>query len=316
MALLAEYALTPGVFDVAAYTSEEACGAHLQTLKDVLLHEGLVRNLRSGEWAKTFDDSSRQWHRRGKELLKTLLAQQRVVLADAARPTAPQTDADWCDEAMKSHDASCPKRPLAGVIATDATAVPHARSGIVSSVSKLSSAPWWASRSCSLRLKRTFEDYKAALDPVLQHANSLIFVDPFIDPEDHHQYGDLMKLLEGLRDRAVKPLVEIHRAAWYDGGNDKRAQVNKVVAALTPGITEVAETAGLAVDVFLWNDIHDRFLITNLIGISLPYGFGTTKKSDEHTFWTRLGRKDRDAVEKHFDPACRTPCHRFSVKGT
>lgn len=71
MALLAEYALTPGVFDVTAYTSEEVCGLHLQALKDVLLHEGLVRNLRSGEWAKTFDDSSRSWHQRGKELLKS-----------------------------------------------------------------------------------------------------------------------------------------------------------------------------------------------------------------------------------------------------
>ena len=50
MALLAEYALTPGVFDVTAYTSEEVYGLHLQALKDVLLHEGLVRNLRSGEW--------------------------------------------------------------------------------------------------------------------------------------------------------------------------------------------------------------------------------------------------------------------------
>lgn len=26
------------------------------------------------------------------------------------------------------------------------------------------------------------------------------------------------------------------------------------------------------------NDIHDRYLITDLIGISLPYGFGTTVK--------------------------------------
>ena len=42
MALLAEYALTPGVFDVTAYSSEEVCGLHLQTLKDVLLHEGCV----------------------------------------------------------------------------------------------------------------------------------------------------------------------------------------------------------------------------------------------------------------------------------
>lgn len=312
MALLAEYALTPDVFDVAAYSSEEVCGLHLQALKDVLLHEGLVRNLRAGEWAKTFDDSSRPWHQRGKELLKKLRTQQRLVLAAPAVVAVPQNDAEWCDEALASHST----HPLAGVIATDATAAPYARNTIVSSVSKLSSAPWWASRSPSLRLGRTLVEYEVALAPVLRHANSLIFVDPFIDPTDHHQYSDLMKLLASLQVRTVKPLVEIHRAAWYSGGNDKRPQVSDVVAALTPEITKAAKTAGLTVDVFLWDDIHDRFLITDLIGISLPYGFGTTKKLNEQTTWTRLGRDDRDAVQRDFDPARRAPRHRFTVKGT
>jgi hypothetical protein len=312
MALLAEYALTPGVFDVTAYTSEDVCGLHLQALKEVLLHEGLVRNLRAGEWAKTFDNSSRSWHQRGKELLKKLRTQQRIVLADAAAATTPQTDADWCVEALASHSAL----PLAGVIAADATAAPHARNAIVSSVSKLSSAPWWASRSPSLRLRRTFVDYEAALAPVLRHANSLIFVDPFIDPTDHYQYGDLMKLLAGLRTRSVKPLVEIHRAAWHGGSNDKRPRVSDVVAALTPAITTAAKTAGLSVDVFLWDDIHDRYLITDLIGIGLPYGFGTTTRPNAQTTWHRLGRSDRDSVQREFDPAHRQPRYRYTVKGT
>lgn len=312
MVLLGEYALTPGVFEATAYSSEEVCGLHLQALKDVLLHEGLVRNLRAGEWVKAFDDSSRPWHQRGKELLKKLRTQKRIVLADAAVATAPQTDADWCAEAIASHAA----RPLAGVIATDATAVPHAHNPIVSSVSKLSSATWWASRSPSLRLGRTRVDYETALAPVLRHANSLIFIDPFIDPTDHHQYRDLMALLAGLRTRSVKPLVEIHRAAWYGGGNDKRPQVNEVVEALTPAITTTARAAGLSVDVFLWDDIHDRYLITDLIGISLPYGFGTTRASNAQTTWTRLGRDDRDAVQRDFEPARRAPRHRFTVKGT
>lgn len=312
MALLAEYALTPGVFDVSAYNSEEVCGLHLQALKEVLLHEGLVRNLRAGEWAKTFDNSSRPWHQRGKELLKKLRTQQRIVAADPAAPATPQTDAEWCAEALASHSA----RPLAGVIATDATAVPHSSNVIVSAVSKLSSARWWASRSPSLRLGRTLVDYQTALAPVLRHANSLMFVDPFIDPTDHHQYGDLMKLLVALRTRSVKPLVEIHRAAWYSGGNDKRPRVSDVVAALTPAITQAAKTAGLAVDVFLWDEIHDRYLITDLIGISLPYGFGTTRAPNAQTTWTRLGRDDRDAVQRDFDSARRAPRHRFTLKGT
>jgi len=312
MALLAEYAITPDVFASTAYSSEEVCGLHLQALKDVLLHEGLVRNLRSGDWARTFDDSSRPWHQRGKELLKKLRAQHRTVFADATRSTPPQTDAEWCLEALASHAS----RPLAGVIATEATALPHAGDVTVSSVNRLASAPWWVARSPSLRLGRTLKDYQTALAPVLRHANSLIFIDPFIDPSDHHQYGDLMKILASLQFRSVKPLIEIHRAAWYGGGNDKRAQVPEVVAALQPSIQAVAKSAGISVEVFLWDDFHDRYLITDLIGINLPHGFGTTKAPDARTTWTRLGRDDRHSVQREFDPAHRQPRHRFKVGGS
>jgi hypothetical protein len=312
MSLLAEYALTPDVFDSTAYSSEEVCGLHLQALRDVLLHEGLVRNLRSGDWARTFDDSSRPWHQRGKELLKKLFTQHRIVLADATRPTPPQTDAEWCLEALGSHAS----HRLAGVIATEATAAPHAGNVAVCSVNRLASAPWWTARSPSLRLGRTLAEYQTALASVLRHANSLVFIDPFIDPTDHHQYGDLFKILASLKARSVKPLIEIHRGAWYGSGQDKRPQVKDVVAALQPFIQAVAKSASISVEVFLWHDIHDRYLITDLIGLSLPYGFGTTKAPNAQTTWTRLGRDDRDAVQREFDPAHRQPCHRFTVGGT
>lgn len=312
MVLLAEYALTPDVFDTTSYNSEEVCGLQLQTLKGVLLNEGLVRNLRGGDWARAFDDSSRPWHQRGKELLKKLRTQNRIVSANASLPTPPKTDADWCLEALGSHKSY----PLAGVITTDATAAPHKGNTTVSSVNRLANASWWTSRSPSLRLGRTLAEYEVTLEPVLRHANSLIFIDPFIDPTNHHQYGDLLKLLAKLQTRSVKPLVELHRAASYGGGSDKRSQVNAVVAEFQPPIRALAKSAGISVEVLLWDDMHDRYLITDIIGISLPYGFGTTKAPKAQTTWTRLGRDDRDSVQREFDPAHRQPIHRFTVGGT
>lgn len=311
MALLAEYALTPDVFDLTAYSSEEVCGVHLQLLKEVLLHEGLVRDLRNGDWAKVFEDPVRPLHQKAKELLKKLRTQHRTVLVEATQPKPPQTDAEWCLEALGSHAS----RPLAGVIATDATAALHPGNAMVSSVSNLANAPWWAARSPSLRLGRTLADYNAALASVLSHANSLIFIDPFIDPTDHHQYGDLMRILTNLQARSVKPLIEIHRVAWYGDSQDKRPRVKEVVAALQPSLQSIAKRAGVSVEVFLWDDFHDRYLITDLIGISLPYGFGTTRAPDARTTWTRLGRNDRDSVQRDYDPAHRLPCHRFIVRG-
>ena len=89
MALLTEYAVTPDVFDPTSYVPEEICGVHLQTLKEVLLSEGLVRDLRNGEWARLFVSNDRPWHLRGKELLRKLMNQRRLVACPAAGATAP-----------------------------------------------------------------------------------------------------------------------------------------------------------------------------------------------------------------------------------
>ena len=50
MPLLADYAITPDVFDTTSYSSEEVCGERLSEIRRVLMNEGLVRDLRAGEW--------------------------------------------------------------------------------------------------------------------------------------------------------------------------------------------------------------------------------------------------------------------------
>lgn len=309
MALLSEYAITPDVFDVGSYSSEEVYGLHLQVLKEVMLQEGLVRNLRDGAWFKTFSDANRTWHLRGKELLRKLHDQGRLVTAPAARAQAPFSDSDWCTEALAAHATD----PVRGIVVTDAIAAGFSGKPVVSSVNKLATATWWSSRSSSLRVRRTLAEYQAALSLPLRHANSLMLIDPHIDPTDRHQYGDLMRILQTLRARQPKPKVEIHRAAWYDGGNDKRAQITVVEAALKPGLASVAAHTGAGFEVFLWDAIHDRYLISDLVGISLPHGFATTTDPTAFTTWTRLGRNDRDAVQREFDPATRQPRHRFTI---
>lgn len=307
MTLLAEYALTPDVFDTTSYSNDEVCGLHLQILKDALLHEGLVRNLSNGAWAKIFANSARPWHRHGKELLKKLQTQNRTVLADPIQPTPPQTDAEWCQEALASHASY----PLAGIIATQTIANHHQTNAIVRPVNSLTQTPWWIARSPSTRLNRTLTDYNLALTTVLQYANSFMFIDPFIDPTDH-QYGDLMKIIENLGKRTPKPLIEIHRASWYPG-NDKRPRINDIVNTISPCIEAIAKRSNLSIKIFLWDEIHDRYLITNLIGINLPHGFGTTRAPNTlKTTWTRLSRTDRDSIQRDFDTA-RQPCYKFTV---
>ena len=65
MPLVADYAITPDVFDVTSYSTADECAARLESIREAMLTEGLVRDLRDGEWRALFSSDERYWHRRG-----------------------------------------------------------------------------------------------------------------------------------------------------------------------------------------------------------------------------------------------------------
>jgi hypothetical protein len=69
-------------------------------------------------------------------------------------------------------------------------------------------------------------------------------------------------------------------------------------------------------EVFLWDDFHDRYLISDLVGILAPYGFDTTRAPNAITTWSRLGREQRDDVQRELDRATGRPTlkHHFTIK--
>src|SRR4030042_856361 len=299
MALLVEYALTPDVFDCTSYNSDEVCGLHLQIIKDALLQEGLVRSLRNGNWAHLFSDSDRPWHPRSKELLKKLAVQNRLVTHPPACPEEPSTDAEWCDEALASHEIT----PLNGIIVTDCIAGLYRSHTLVAPIHRLTAAPWWTQRSPSTRLRRTVTDYKTELFHVLKHSNSIMLLDPHIDPS-RRQYRSFIQLVQAAGNRTPVPRIEIHRVCYY--GSGRSCQIlnsSDIEENFRRELSEQLQASNLVMEVFVWDDFHDRYLISNLVGISLPNGFDTPDTSNAWSTWTRLGRKDRDDIQREFDPA-------------
>lgn len=298
MPLLAEYGLVPDVFDTACYTSADLCEAHLQHLKEVMLDEGMVGNFRAGDWLRRFNNRQRPWHKRGQELLKKLATQNRLRLRPACLPNSPANDVDWCKEAVASHGAIS----LQGIVATDSTCGQIEAQPLVVPITRLSSAAWWTPRSSSVRLNRTLAAYRQHLGLVLTCSNSVMFIDPHLDPSQS-RYRDFLGLLQVMAGRAPAPLIEIHRVCYFDA-RDKRNQHNEAGwrGSFASWVAPL-RAAGLAVEVFIWDDFHDRYLISDLVGVSIPNGFDTTTDPSSSTTWTRLGRADRDDVQREFDPA-------------
>ncbi len=311
MALLAEYGLIPDVFDTTCYSTADLADAHLQHLKEILLCEGVVRNFRDGAWLKEFEGETRPWHKRGRELLKKLVTQNRLQLDRPHLATAPTTDIEWCDEAIASHRT----RALGGIISTQSTSEQFSKEPLVAPITKLSSAAWWANRSPSVRLGRNLSDYKRHLEPVLGCANSIMLIDAHCDPSIQ-RYADISPLICYVAGRNPQPVIEIHRVCYV--GSGARREI------VTPGTWEdrfnqamgpQLAAAGLRVEVFIWDEFHDRYVISDLVGIALLNGLDTTTAPDARTTWSRLGRVDRDDIQREFDPAAKRHQlrHRFTI---
>ena len=70
---------------------------------------------------------------------------------------------------------------------------------------------------------------------------------------------------------------------------------------------------GLIAEVFIWSDFHDRFMISDVIGINASAGFDVTNRPNDFATWSRLGRRDKDDVQRRFDPAANQPKWRFMI---
>jgi hypothetical protein len=309
--MITECALVPDIFDGASYGSPELCDVYLSNLKEYLLQEALVRDLCEGEWS-AYIGKNAGWHPRAQELMKKLVSQKRLHLSASATKTVPSNCSEWCREALASHKTD----PLVGIIASSVVAHEFRHETAVASIEKLSSASWWQARSPSLRLHRTTDDYLQHLQLVLSHANSLMFIDPHLDPT-RRGYREFVRLLQATRRPKGEPLIEIHRVCYVGSGPHRQVvEVKEWEKRFRESLAVPLTAAGLGVEVFIWDDFHDRYLITDIVGINMPNGFDVEKSSTENmTTWTRLGRRDRDDIQREFDPAAKRHDlkHRFKV---
>jgi hypothetical protein len=311
MALLCEYAVTHDVFDASSYSHEEVGTARLEYLKYVFLQEALLRNLRAGEWLSVFRNNDRPWHRRGMELLKKMVKQNRLRLAEKALPTVPTNDVDWCREALASHGIS----PMTGVISTAQVVNGVGPNPILGRIDRLGSFPCWTGRSPSVRLARCHGNYEDQLRLIMKCANSVMLIDPHLDPTQR-RYGDVLPLLLLARGRRPVPLIEIHRVVYVGSGRNRQL-INSVEweNRFRDAWGNDLSAAGLQIEVFIWDDHHDRYLITDLIGVEMGNGYDTTTNPNDITTWSRISRKDRDDIQREFDPACNRHVlrHHFTV---
>jgi hypothetical protein len=137
---------------------------------------------------------------------------------------------------------------------------------------------------------------------MLRQARSVMFIDAHLNPS-HKDYQEIPRLLQCAAHRNPAPTIEIHRVI-YVGSDTRRILIKPADLEhdFRSSMTTSLRAGGLSVKVFIWDDFHDRHIISDLAGIHLGNGLKTTT-SPAKTTWTRLGRDVRDEIQREFDQA-------------
>lgn len=296
--MLSEFILSPAIFRAASYQSTAMADVCFRPLGKAILDDCIVRDLGLGEWRKQLSEQRETLHEKGKELLKKLDKQGRLSRFPLAGTSMPDTDLDWEAEGLNSHE----HQRIDGLIfSSDSKKIRHANNKLVTCPELLPNAPIWESRTCSKRVKRSRESYGELLNPLLRHATSIMLIDPHLDPSQD-RYRDLFDLLtsETVRNRKIKPQIEVHRICWSGNSKEKRSKAKDIEKIFRDNWEAELRRLGLAIDVYLWEDFHDRFFLTNLLGLSWSNGFDTTTDSSATVTVTKISRLDLYEVQEEF----------------
>jgi len=294
--MLSQFAIIPGSFNPALASSLNALDLGIGCLNDLCRAEGLFLDLRFGKWSSALEDVNTK----GKVFLKFAKNQHRIIQAPPQLPAEPEDDESWLWEAQAYHK----KKPCRAIIAPNELAKQYASEQVVTGLEKLNQTEWWAERSASLTIKRRTQDYRSALALVLRYANLLMFIDTYIDPRAAN-YEEFPQLLLAVGSNEHKPVIQIHRASWRKVGGKIEVQPFAAwISDFDPWNKRLAR-AGISADVFIWADMHDRYLVSDIISISLPYGFDIGNDGDPPTTWNRIGTKEIERLQWEYDPNCK-----------
>lgn len=309
--MIPELSLSPSIFFSSAFALPEVCAAHLQGMKNTLLEVALTHDLRSGGFsAATLSDAN--IHPKGKELMKKMLLKRRLCFVKPALEATPINSTDWVREAVESHTTS----PVQGIVTCGTVKQVFRENTLVADVSNCTSAPWWARSVArqSWNTDRSVEGYSQLLEPVLRHANSLVIIDPHFDPSVE-RYQVLDQLLLPLRARTEQPRVELHRVC-YDGAGPNRTilsgnSIENRFSVLSRSLRDI----GVVVDVYVWADGHNRYLLTDLGSFLLGNGLDVSRSVGAQDTWSRIDRTTADDVSRHHDPGVMATNlrHRFVI---
>jgi hypothetical protein len=303
--LLPEYCIIPDVFDIKSYgeslnneySYRQLYEVYLSLLRQILLEHGIVRNLNKGQWSEFIKNKQSDPQNRICEILKTLSKQNRLIDDKSNYFINDCKNLEqWCKIAIESHE----KDSLDRIIMTSEFYKKYYH--YCPEIVKIDDIEKWSKNIYSIRMEKNLDNYVKYLKPIFKHSNSLMFIDPYIREKEN-----LRVFINIINQMPINSelVLEIH--STNDGIKDKKILENKFQAL------KIIKNKFKKITVYYWSNFHDRYIVSDLVGISLPHGLVT---NSQKTTWVKLTPDDKADVQREFHPNHNhhQSIHKFLIK--
>lgn len=295
--MLYEFALTPDIFCKDLIQEESRASEILVDLLQKLLISGLLAEFQGTAWRKTVfervDSLPQQSKKKIQTLLTTLKDRNRLVRHPKQNAYQLSTDEDWLRLILDGHKLV----PFHGIVLQNSLLNKNFYNddALIEFFSIKESMQWDNLDRRTVTVEKTHHAYRNAMEPILRHAKSVKLVDPYLNPTDQRfikTVDSCSELLGKRRYAKASGFVEIHTGTKQDATTqDNELRLNQWIKELK----SLKDRDGHSFEVFLWNQqpgkrkMHDRFLLTNQCGFSVPWGFDHLRAThDESSDWSLL----------------------------
>lgn len=319
--MLYHFAITPDVFDPTILTASSRESVVLVELLRGIADNGLLANLHSGAWHRQIKQQydveacSPAVRDKVRTCLTVIYDRNRLIRHPAGSELPDTDECRWLRWAVERHQSDL-GYPWHGIVATDEYVhFSEIVDPVLVALSGVLDHTCWQGRPKSIRLPKTDVELKAALTPLLKYAERVTLVDPYMTCVQSRFFDTVQQCanLLGKHDgRQARGLIQIHagdpRYLGDDAYNETAAdRLDRWERELKPVIAQW----GHKFEVTLWANrsggkkFHDRYLITDQCGISMPGGqdFESDPTRANLTTWSWLEPPIiRDILLQEFHP--------------
>jgi hypothetical protein len=236
--------------------------------------------------------------------LTLLDTRHRIVRHPISGNGDPETDMDWLKIALESQA----RNPFQAIFLSEEleNGCDEICNSFVDIENALDSDQWLNSQSRTAVVKKTPIEYSKALSPILRHARAIQLIDPFMNYDEGRYFVtlDLISAALGNRDFGKRP-GRIYLHAELKHQKPIRLDPADYLNGWVRKLQSLVARDNHRFSVFLWESLpgsehmHDRYILTDQCGLSIPGGLDCRTHSDANS--TDFNIIDEDVRIKHWN---------------